>query len=297
MNLKKPVTEVIRERCSCRSYDGRPLDEHSRKELEEFLSCAEDGPFGVPVRLHLVDRSASSPWRTRAFGTYGFVSGAKQFLVGAVLQADKDLETYGYIFEKAVLFATELGLGTCWIGGTFNRSSFAREIALRENETLPAISPVGHKRTKQGALDSMIHRAVGSANRKPWRDLFFYKNFDTPISEANAGQYSVPLEMVRLAPSSVNAQPWRIIKIEGVNSFHFYLKRMGMGKRTADMCTPLDMQRLDIGIAMCHFDLTAQEMNLKGKWEILNPNLCPLPKEMEYVVSWVEEPPVETSDQ
>jgi len=287
MKLKKSITEVIRERCSWRSYDGRPLDDQTRKELEEFLSSTDDSPFGVPMRLHLVDRSASSSWRTRAFGTYGFISGAKQFLAGAVVKADKDLETYGYVFEKAVLFATDLGLGTCWLGGTFNRSSFAREIDLRDNETLPAVSPVGHKRTKKGALDSIMHRAVGSANRRPWRDLFFYKNFDTPISEANAGQYSVPLEMVRLAPSSVNGQPWRIIKIEGANPFHFYLKRMGMRKRTADMWTPLDMQRIDIGIAMCHFELTAQEMNLKGKWEILNPDLDPLPMGMEYVVSWV----------
>jgi nitroreductase len=287
MNLKKPVTEVIRERCSWRSYDGRPLDEQTRKELEEFLSCTDNGPFGVPVRLHLVDRSGSASWRTRAFGTYGFISGAKQFLAGAVVKADKDMETYGYVFEKATLFATDLGLGTCWLGGTFNRSSFARAIRLRDNEILPAISPVGYKRTKQGALDSMMHRAVGSANRRPWGDLFFYKNFDTPISEADAGQYSVPLEMVRLAPSSINGQPWRIIKVEGADLFHFYLKRTGMRKRTADIFVPLDLLRVDMGIAMCHFELTAREIDLKGIWKILNPVPSPLPSDMEYVVSWV----------
>ena len=290
MKLKKSITEVIRERCSWRSYDGRPLDEQLKKELEEFLSGTDDGPFGVPVRLHLMDRSGSSSWRIRAFGTYGFISGAKQFLAGAVVKGDKDLENYGYVFEKAVLFSTDLGLGTCWLGGTFNRSSFARAIHLRDNETLPAVSPVGYKRARKGALDSTMHRTVGSANRKPWGDLFFYKNFDTPVSEADAGRYSVPLEMVRLAPSSINGQPWRIIKIEGANSFHFYLKRTGMRKRTADMWTPLDLQRIDMGIAMCHFELTAQEMNLKGKWEILNPDLSPLPGGLEYAVSWVEEP-------
>jgi nitroreductase len=287
MKLKKSITEVIRERCSWRSYDGRPLDEQTRKELEEFLSCTDEGPFGVPVRLHLVDRSVSSSWRTRAFGTYGFISGAKQFLAGAVVKADKDLENYGYVLEKAVLFATDLGLGTCWLGGTFNRSSFSHAIHLRDNEILPAISPVGYKRARKGVLDSTMYRAVGSANRRPWGDLFFYKNFDTPISEANAGRYSIPLEMVRLAPSSINGQPWRIIKMEGAESFHFYLKRMDMRKRTADIFVPLDLLRIDMGIAMCHFELTSREIGLKGSWNILNPGSDSLHGEMEYVVSWV----------
>jgi nitroreductase len=286
MKFKKPVTELIGERCSWRSYDGRTLDEQARKELEEFLSCTDNGPFGVPVRLHLVDRPESS-WRTRAFGTYGFVSGARQFLAGAVVKADKDLENYGYVFEKAVLFATDLGLGTCWLGGTFNRSSFSRAIHLRDNETLPAISPVGYKKARQGALDSMMHRAVGSADRRLWGDLFFYKDFDTPIKEAEAGRYSVPLEMVRIAPSSINGQPWRVIKIEGADSFHFYLKRTGMRKRTADIFVPLDLLRIDMGIAMCHFELTSREIGLKGSWKVLNPDSGPLHGEMEYVVSWV----------
>jgi nitroreductase len=289
MKLKKSITEVIKERCSWRSYDGETLDEKVRVELEGFLSHLDKGPFGVPVRIHLVERSGPS-WRTRAFGTYGFISGARQFLAGAVVKADHDLENYGYVFEEAVLRATDLGLGTCWLGGTFNRSSFAHAIDLRDNETLPAVSPVGYKRAKKGALDSAMHRTVGSANRKPWEDLFFHKNFDTLLSEADAGRYSVPLEMIRLAPSAVNGQPWRVIKAEGADSFHFYLKRTGMRKRTADMWTPLDLQRIDMGIAMCHFELTAQEMNLKGMWKVLNPDLSPLPGGLEYAVSWVEEP-------
>lgn len=286
INFKKPVTEVIRERCSWRSYDGRTLDEKVRGELEGCLSSLDKGPFGASVRVHLVDRSGPS-WRTRAFGTYGFISGAKQFLAGAVVKADKALENYGYVFEEAVLCATDLGLGTCWMGGTFNRSSFARAIRLRDNEMLPAVSPVGYRRARKGVLDSAMHRAAGSANRRPWGDLFSQNNFDTPMSEIDAGRYFVPLEMVRLAPSSINNQPWRVVKMGGAELFHFYLKRTGMRRRTADVFVPLDLLRIDIGIAMCHFDLTAREAGLKGDWKVLNPDLAPLSGEMEYVVSWV----------
>ncbi|MFA5055824.1 MAG: nitroreductase family protein [Dehalococcoidia bacterium] len=286
MGFSKPVTDVIRERCSWRSYDGKALDEKVRAELEGRLSRLDKGPFGVPVRIQLMDRAGPS-WRTRAFGTYGFISGAKHFLAGAVEKADKDLENYGYVFEEAILHATDLGLGTCWLGGTFNRSSFARAIRLRDDEILPAVSPIGYKRNRKGVLDSTMHRTVGSANRRPWRELFFNSNLDTPVVEAEAGRYTVPLEMVRLAPSSVNGQPWRIIRIEGSDSFHFYLKRTGLSTRTADIFMPLYLQRIDIGIAMCHFEIAARELKIEGRWEVLNPGIGPLPGEVEYVVSWV----------
>lgn len=286
MEFKKPVTEVIKDRCSWRSYDGGTFDEKVRTELEGRLSRLDKGPFGVSLRIQLVDRAGPS-WRTRAFGTYGFISGARQFLAGAVVKADKDLENYGYVFEEAVLLATDLGLGTCWLGGTFNRSSFARAIRLRDDEILPAVSPVGYKLTSKGILDSAMHRTVGSANRRPWRDLFFLNNFAMPVEEAEAGRYAVPLEMVRLAPSAVNGQPWRIVGIEGSDTFHFYLKRTGLSTRTADIFMPLDLQRIDMGIAMCHFELTAREAGLKGRWEVLNPGIGSLPAGVEYEVSWV----------
>lgn len=285
IKFKKPVSDVIRERCSWRSYDGKALDEKVRVELEGRLSRLDKGPFGVPVRIQLMDRSGPS-WRTRAFGTYGFISGARQFLAGAVVKADKDLENYGYVFEEAILHATDLGLGTCWLGGTFNRSSFARAIYLRDDEILPAVSPIGYKRNRKGVLDSTMHRTVGSAKRRPWRELFFYNNSDTPMSEVEAGEYSLPLEMVRLAPSAVNGQPWRIIK-EGANSFHFYLKRSVVRKKTNDVFMPLDLQRIDMGIAMCHFELTVREINLEGKWEILNPGIAGMTRGLEYIISWV----------
>lgn len=286
MKFKKAVAEVIRERSSCRSYDGRMLDEKVRAELEGTFTRLDRGPFGVPVRIQLLDRSGPS-WRTRAFGTYGFVSGARQFLAGAVVKADKDLENFGYVFEEALLHATDLGLGTCWLGGTFNRSSFARAIHLRDDEILPAVSPVGYRRSRKGVLDSAMYRTVGSSHRRPWNELFFYKDFDTPIGEAEAGGYAVPLEMVRLAPSSINNQPWRVVKPDGADVFHFYLRRPGVSNKIAEVFVPVDLLRIDMGIAMCHFELTAREAGIKGGWKVLNPEAGSIPGEMEYIVSWV----------
>ncbi|WP_235838921.1 hypothetical protein [Desulfosporosinus metallidurans] len=48
------------------------------------------------------------------------------------------------------------------------------------------------------------------------------------------------------------------------------------------------MQRVDIGIAMCHFELTAKETGIVGKWLISDPGSISTPQNTEYVVSWVE---------
>jgi len=43
-----------------------------------------------------------------------------------------------------------------------------------------------------------------------------------------------------------------------------------------------------MGIAMCHFELAARELGLKGRWAVLDPGLGFPGAHTEYVVSWVK---------
>jgi nitroreductase len=63
------------------------------------------------------------------------VKGASSFLAVAVAKDNNsnNIEWLGYLFEKTILFATCLGLGTCWLGGTLNREEFARVINLKDS--------------------------------------------------------------------------------------------------------------------------------------------------------------------
>ena len=100
------------------------------------------------------------------------------------------------------------------------------------------------------------------------------------------GEYAKALEMVRIGPSASNKQPWRVISH---NQFwRFYLRRTpgyyaDPIKRVLGLC---DLQRLDMGIAMCHFELTARELGLKGEW-VVEDELDRYPDALTtYVVSW-----------
>ena len=45
------------------------------------------------------------------------------------------------------------------------------------------------------------------------------------------------------------------------------------------------MQRIDMGIAMCHFELTLREMGLPGQWLHAQPGIEKPDKLTEYIVT------------
>jgi hypothetical protein len=192
------------------------------------------------------------------------------------------MEDYGYCMEKNILKATSMGLGTCWLGGAFKRIGFADKMGVTEGELLPAITPLGYSREKRSLIDGIFRFVVASDKRKPWNELFYLHDTDHPLDDQNSDRFHTPLECVRIAPSASNKQPWRIIKDKDQETFHFYLKRTpGYENITKD----IKLQNVDMGIAMCHFELSAKELGLKGDWSVSDPHMQK--NDMEYIVSWI----------
>jgi hypothetical protein len=281
---KNTVVETIKLRKSCRTYSERAINPDVRKGISEYFSKQQTGPFKNTIKLCLIENAYGGTYKDLKLGTYGMIKGANNFVAGVVGRGERYLEDYGYIFEKMILYLTDLGLDTCWLGGLFvSRKEFAKAVNLKEGETIPAITPVGYRADKASFADKLIRLNVGSNSRKSWNKLFFDKTFDTPLDKESAGGYVTALEMVRLAPSGSNRQPWRIIKERDKDIFHFFLMR---NKVSDQIYKEIDLQKIDMGIAMCHFELTAGELNLKGRWDIKQPEVKP-PEGMEYIVSWV----------
>jgi nitroreductase len=291
MPYSKPVTDLIKSRFSCRSYVERPIEEEKRQLLIDFMSPPQAGPFGTAARFQFVAATEQDRAALKGLGTYGIIRGNTGFIVGAVAPAQRNLEDFGYLMECIVLRATDLDLGTCWLGGSFTRSGFAKRIAATSEEEVPSVVAVGYV-GERSARDSAIRQLAGSAHRFPWAKIFCAGEFGAPLSREAAGAYAVPLDMVRLAPSASNKQPWRIVKETGRDVFHFFLQRTrgynsGFLTRLLKMS---DLQRIDMGIAMSHFELTAKELGLAGEWAIAEPALIKPDELTEYTVSWVGSP-------
>lgn len=282
--------ELVRRRYSCRRYADQAIEPDAREALSAFLAAlgagSSGGPFGTPARFVLLAATEDDRRALAGLGTYGFIKGAPGFIVGAVPGGAKDLEDYGYCLERAVLEATALGLQTCWLGGTFTKSSFARAVGAGPGEVVPAVAAVGHP--APGSKESRMRQRIGAHSRLPWDPLFFDEGFEYPLAEADAGEFAPVLEAVRWSPSASNKQPWRVIRSGG--SWHFYLQRTkgyGKGFISAALVKMVDLQRVDMGIAMCHFALVAAEKGLSGRWVTEEPAGRAASPGLEYTATWV----------
>ncbi len=275
---------IIHRRYSCRSYLERPLSPADHEALTTCLAARRCGPLGSATRFALIAAEPGDASALRRLGTYGFIKGATGYIVGAVHKGPRDLEDYGYVLEEIVLRATELGLGTCWLGGTFTRGSFTSRFGgVGRHESVPAVVSLGYPGDDGGV--ARIHEREHGSRRLPPGDLFFEGDWGVPLERL--GSYAAALHAVRMAPSATNRQPWRIVR-RG-DDWHFCLSRYRWYGPRSPLFLALriaDLQRVDLGIAMCHFELVARECGEHGRWEVTEPGLSLPGPGTEYVITW-----------
>lgn len=266
MSLK----DLILTRKSVRTYDGRELTAEDRQKIEAYIREIPN-PFGVPVSFVLLDakeHNLSSP----------VLVGEKLYAAGIVPKVPKADEAFGYSFEKLVLYAWSLGIGTVWIGGTMNRKDFEQACGLSEGFRMPCITPLGYSAKKKAIREGLMRKGVKADSRMPMEDLFFEDSFGNPLQVSEDDPVYDLLEMVRWAPSAVNKQPWRIVRKDGM--YHFYEKKdKGYVSDAAG-----DLQRIDVGIALCHFVSGAEEAGLQAEVLEAEPDIK-APENTDYIVS------------
>lgn len=155
-----------------------------------------------------------------------------------------------------------------------DRALFEQAAGASDEELMMVVTPVGYPAAVPSETDSKLREMVRGDERLPASEIFFDKEFGTPFVD-EAGEYADVIEAVRWAPSAVNIQPWRIVKDE--NRFHFYEKHQG-GYTPGDRW---DVQKVDVGIAICHFMSAAG-----GTFEIADPGID-IPDDTEYIATVV----------
>lgn len=277
MNIHFPVNETVNKRYSVRTYDPCPVEDTVKEQILSYASTLNN-PLGPKANFQFIEKETSS--NGEKLGTYGVIKGANLYMGVTIPNKEGALEALGYDFEQLVLYMTSIGLGTCWLGGTFNKGAFAEAMNVKGGDLFPIISPIGYPAAKMRISESLFRRTLGADSRMPWEKLFFRNDFNTPLTKEEAGDYQFPLEMVRLAPSAVNKQPWRVV-FDG-NAFHFFEKHTLGGSEVADV----DIQRIDVGIAICHFYLAVMEKSLVGEFKKVELSKLKVPSDTTYIISW-----------
>ena len=262
------LLDIVKGRKSVRAFDGRNISEEHKAKLRE---CADkiSNPFDIPVEFVFLDakeNGLSSP----------VLSGEEQYVAVKVAKKPYADVAYGYSFEKFVLYAWSLGIGTVWIGGTMKREVFEEAAGVKEGEMMPCVSPLGYPADKRSVKELLMRKGIGADSRKPFADLFFADTWNNPLNVDP--ELKEVFEMVQWAPSAVNKQPWRVVFKEG--AYHFYEKKDKgyVSDKTGDL------QKIDIGIAMCHFVMGLEEMGKKAEVCVNDPGV-EIPADAEYIAS------------
>ncbi len=233
MIIEFPIEDIVKKRSSVRNYLDRQIEPEKIIAIRRFVEEL-DNPFGKEVIFRFFDANTLANQQTekladqreatsadpQKIGTYGVIKGANHFIGASIKREPMALEALGYETEVLVLYLTSLDLGSCWLGGTFDREGFAETMDIGVDWLLPAITPYGYGAQKMHLKENLMRRLVGAEKRKPWEQLFFCSNFDTPLTKQLAGDLAFPLEMVRLGPSASNKQPWRVLVKDNV--MHFF---------------------------------------------------------------------------
>jgi nitroreductase len=269
------------------------LTEDEQEALCQAFIEAVPGPFGATPRFLLASRDAIEDDASRAtsvqgglrIGPYGMIVGPRAFISGVVAKRSFACVDFGYCLEGIILRATELGLGTCWIGGAFSRSAIAHALGACKDEFVPATTPVGHAAKKQTLRERIVRGSARAGTRKDPSTLFFEAaegGVFAPL--VHAGTWAEALEAVRIGPSASNKQPWRLV-VDRRRGEALHLV-MHEDQRYNNMLGDVKLQELDMGIAMRHVEVAASALGIKGAWKRLAPDPIVLEEPRKYIATF-----------
>ena len=267
--MQKSVKELVRARRSVRTFDGRPLSEGDLADLTAFVEGTTN-PFGVPVEFRVLDAKAHGL-------SSAAVVGETTYLAAKVGRVEHGEIAFGYSFENACLHALFLGVGTVMLAASLSREAFEKAMDVQPGEVLPAASPIGYPASKMSVRESLMRKGLGADKRLSFEELFFEGDFAHGRVRDGADPVDEALEMARWAPSAGNKQPWRAVVCG--DAVHFYEKRSMKANALGDI------QKVDVGIALCHFDLAMSEGGHTGGFSFADPGIA-CPEDVDYIVSY-----------
>lgn len=201
-NLRTPL-QLLQARYSVRAYSEEPIPHALLNKLKATVTMINSHQHGLKFRIVTDD-----PEPMKSFSrSYGSFTNPRNYMAAVVDTAVDDVyERAGYFAEQFVIKAVELGLGTCFVGGTFNENKV--KAPLRAGEKILFIVLFGFPLGKEKLLARLT---VKFAHRKTMNAVDFFE----PVSEALEAMTIFPnlkdgLEGVACAPSSLNKRPVRV---------------------------------------------------------------------------------------
>ena len=215
------IKEAMYIRNSVRRYTDEPLKAEHIQILRNAVKAVNE-ESGLNFQLVTNEPDAF----TGTMANYGHFSGCTDYIV-AVGKKGMD-EEIGYYGEKLVLTAQSIGVNSCWVALTFNKSKVNAEV--NKGEKFYLVISLGYG----------IHQGRPHKN-KPLNELCSCEG-EMPQWFKNA------MDAALTAPTAINQQ-----------KFHFTLK--GDTVKAKAFMGPYS--KMDLGIVKLHFELGADGYNFR----------------------------------
>jgi nitroreductase len=253
------IWDVMYARRSVRKYEPAGADKQLMQSFQEFLDFACEASNAAPDSVRLV----SEPGQVKELqkrSVKGMLNKINRWMVNAPLlgflaiscpleeiKADRPVRLAKSVLtaQDAVLWLTEHGLGSCWLGA-INREEAGSFLGLPRDQVVPLLICVGKPKPKAAlTIDNFMYQTV-SRRRKPLEAIAFSETMQTHyvlpslagvkakaaakqdivslLRFIYAGEHAttdVPLDLLidacleagRLSPNSSNNQVWRFVVV------------------------------------------------------------------------------------
>lgn len=220
--------ESIYVRKSVRHYKTEELSQKTIEELKNFIDHLEPLFPEIKIKIEILDNISK---KERLKGL--FVPNAPYYLAFYSEEKEKHDLNAGYILEQISLYLTSKGIGSCFLGMTKTPKNIEEELHFVIGMAF-------------GMPKGEVIRHDYEANRLTMDELCVFK--EKPKAWVNE-----ILEAARLAPSSLNSQPWRFVVYE--NRIHVFSKKPpSTGKSRGKF------NEFNFGVMLANISIAAEEI-------------------------------------
>lgn len=269
MDYKKLIPKIK----SVRNYKKTAIDPQILDNLKSFHENEKKLVEDIKIEVFVKSKN-------EVYEQLKGIAGYKENMIEAphyliVLSEEKDyyIENTGYICENIMLKALELGVGSCWI--TFHHGDeIKKNLMINSEKKLSALIALGYDDNKTKIIYENVSEYNPSranikivedntSDRLGVEDIVFIKEWGKKASVEDLSSRGLldGFYYGRLAPSTLNRQPWRFIIDDNV---------VVLALRSDASINGYEA-KIDNGIIMLYFESIIENTLLDVTWNMGKP--------------------------
>ncbi len=254
---------------SVRDFKEKQVAGEIFSEVKEYIRDSKKLVQDLKIEVKFYSKEEIFDRINNIAGYNGFLINSPSYAIILSENKPRYIENSGYIGEDLILKMRDLGVDSCWI--TFEDSDLIKDrLGILSDKEVTAIIALGYAENIKKS-----EKSTGS-ERLSVEDIVYIDkwNNNANIEELEARGLFEAFSYSRMAPSTLNRQPWRFVVDGG---------KVILAIRKDELANAYE-SKIDIGISMLYFGKILDITLLDSRWHIENvDNKYDIPQDYEIV--------------